>query len=94
MHLHLGFDASGLDKLEMHHIVVNSWEGGVDTEQNVVLISIPSVADPNMAPAGKHCLHAYLPATETFSLWKGNGLSAQPMKHVSCIILKLKNLTT
>ena len=29
MHLHLGFDATGLDGLEMHHIVVNSWEGGV-----------------------------------------------------------------
>lgn len=33
MHLHLGFDAEGLDDLELHHIVVNSWEGGVDTEQ-------------------------------------------------------------
>ena len=29
MHLHVGFDASGLEGLEMHHIVVNSWEGGV-----------------------------------------------------------------
>ena len=29
MHLHLGFDASGLEGLDMHHIVVNSWEGGV-----------------------------------------------------------------
>ncbi len=33
MHLHLGFDATGLENLVMHHIVVNSWEGGVDTEQ-------------------------------------------------------------
>ena len=33
MHLHLGFDATGLDDLQLHHIVVNSWEGGVDTEQ-------------------------------------------------------------
>lgn len=33
MHLHLGFDAAGLEDLEMHHIVVNSWVGGVDTEQ-------------------------------------------------------------
>ena len=29
--------------------------------QNVVLISIASVADPSLAPAGKHTLHAYLP---------------------------------
>lgn len=33
MHLHLGFDATGLEDLEMHHIIVNRWEGGVDTEQ-------------------------------------------------------------
>jgi hypothetical protein len=33
MHLHLGFDASGLEDLELHHIIVNSWDGGVDTEQ-------------------------------------------------------------
>lgn len=61
MHLHVGFDATGIDP-EMHHIVVNSWEGGVDTEQNVVLISIASVADPTLAPEGKHVLHAYTPA--------------------------------
>ena len=43
----------------------------VDTEQNVVLISIASVADPSLAPAGKHTLHAYLPATEPFDRWQG-----------------------
>ncbi|KAI8463200.1 MAG: hypothetical protein J3K34DRAFT_527188 [Monoraphidium minutum] len=71
MHLHVGFDATGLDDLELHHIVVNDWERGVNAEQNVVLISIASVKDPSMAPAGKHCLHAYLPATEPFALWEG-----------------------
>jgi hypothetical protein len=39
--------------------------------QNVVLISIPSVMDPKLAPAGKHTLHAYLPATEPYSIWEG-----------------------
>jgi len=72
MHLHLGFDATGLPPdLELHHIVVNQWEPAVDSEQNVVLISIPSVKDPGLAPAGKHTLHAYLPATEPFSVWEG-----------------------
>ncbi|KAF6265696.1 hypothetical protein COO60DRAFT_868698 [Scenedesmus sp. NREL 46B-D3] len=72
MHLHIGFDRTGLpDDLELHHIIVNDWSRGVDAEQNVVLISIPSVKDPSMAPAGKHCLHAYLPATEPYHLWKG-----------------------
>ncbi|KAL3135547.1 hypothetical protein ABBQ38_006025 [Trebouxia sp. C0009 RCD-2024] len=70
MHLHLGFDATGLEDLELHHIVVNSWEHGVDSEQNVVLISIASVMDPSLAPKGKHTLHAYLPATEPFEIWQ------------------------
>lgn len=39
--------------------------------QNVVLISIPSVMDPKLAPAGKHTLHAYLPATEPYGIWEG-----------------------
>eukprot|EP00775_Hariotina_reticulata_P008994 gene8994-9167_t len=72
MHLHVGFDATGLpEDLELHHIIVNDWSKGVDAEQNVVLISIPSVKDPDMAPPGKHCLHAYLPATEPYHLWQG-----------------------
>lgn len=57
--------------LELHHIVVNSWEPAVDSEQNVVLISIASVKDPKLAPEGKHTLHAYLPATEPFAIWEG-----------------------
>ncbi|GMH42356.1 hypothetical protein BSKO_10275 [Bryopsis sp. KO-2023] len=71
MHLHLGFDATGLDDIDLHHIVVNTWEGGVDVEQNVALISIPSVIDPDFAPAGKHSLHSYVPATEPFEIWEG-----------------------
>lgn len=55
----------------MHHIIVKTWEGGVDSEQNVVLVSIPSIIDPDLAPAGKHTLHAYLPATEPYSIWEG-----------------------
>jgi phytoene dehydrogenase-like protein len=70
MHLHLGFDASGLEDLDMHHLVVDNWESGVTAEQNVVLISIASVADPSLAPDGKHCLHAYYPATEPWDIYQ------------------------
>lgn len=55
----------------MHHIVVNDWDRGVAAEQNVVLVSIPSVEDPSLAPAGRHVLHAYTPATEPYALWEG-----------------------
>ncbi|CAL5379931.1 unnamed protein product [Camellia sinensis] len=74
MHLHLGFDAeiAGISEdLKIHHIVVNDWERGVDADQNVVLISIPSVLSPDLAPPGKHVLHAYMPGTEPFGLWEG-----------------------
>ncbi|KAK3011019.1 hypothetical protein RJ639_011923 [Escallonia herrerae] len=72
MHLHLGFDAEGIrEDLGIHHIVVNDWARGVDADQNVVLISVPSVLSPDLAPPGKHVLHAYLPGTEPFELWEG-----------------------
>ncbi|RZC73391.1 hypothetical protein C5167_048870 [Papaver somniferum] len=72
MHLHLGFDAEGIpEDLGIHHIVVNEWDRGVDADQNVVLISVPSVLSKDLAPPGKHVLHAYTPGTEPFTLWEG-----------------------
>ncbi|GJV60186.1 prolycopene isomerase, chloroplastic [Tanacetum coccineum] len=72
MHLHLGFDAEGIrEDLGIHHIVVNDWSRGVDADQNVVLISVPSVLSPDLAPPGKHVLHAYTPGTEPYELWEG-----------------------
>lgn len=72
MHLHLGIDGAGLpDDLECHYIVVNDWQKGVTAPQNVVAISIPSILDPALAPAGKHSIHVYTPATEPYELWKG-----------------------
>lgn len=32
---------------------------------------LPAVIDPSLAPAGKHTLHAYVPATEPYELWAG-----------------------
>ncbi|MBX2863676.1 MAG: NAD(P)/FAD-dependent oxidoreductase [Leptolyngbyaceae cyanobacterium MAG.088] len=71
MHLHLGIDATGLDHLACHYIVVNDWNLGIDAPQNLVLISIPSVLDPGLAPAGKHTIHVYTPGNEPYALWAG-----------------------
>lgn len=51
--------------------MVDDWNKGVDGEQNVVLISVPSVLIKDLAPPGKHILHAYTPGTEPFRLWEG-----------------------
>lgn len=65
-------DLQGIpDDLGIHHIVVNDWDRGVDADQNVVLISVPSVLSPDLAPPGKHVLHAYTPGTEPFEMWEG-----------------------
>lgn len=71
MHLHLGIDATGLADLECHYIVVNDWSQGVTAPQNVVVMSIPSVLDPNLAPPGKHAIHVYTPGNEPYELWAG-----------------------
>ena len=69
MHLHLGIDASDLDDLACHYIVVNDWSQGIDAPQNLVLISIPSVLDPRLAPVCKHTLHVYTPGNEPYEHW-------------------------
>ncbi|MBD1843157.1 NAD(P)/FAD-dependent oxidoreductase [Cyanobacteria bacterium FACHB-63] len=70
MHLHLGIDAQGLDAIACHHIVVNDWSLGITAPQNVVLISIPSLLDPSLAPPGKHAIHVYTPGNEPYAIWQ------------------------
>ncbi|GAP97529.1 phytoene desaturase family protein [Leptolyngbya sp. NIES-2104] len=70
MHLHLGIDAQGLDSIACHHIVVNDWNLGIGAPQNVVLISIPSILDPSLAPDGKHAIHVYTPGNEPYEVWE------------------------
>ncbi|MEM9152749.1 MAG: NAD(P)/FAD-dependent oxidoreductase, partial [Cyanobacteria bacterium P01_F01_bin.3] len=71
MHLHLGIDAQDLpEDMACHYIVVNDWEAGITAPQNLVLISIPSVLDPDLAPPGKHTIHVYTPGNEPYQLWE------------------------
>jgi phytoene dehydrogenase-like protein len=70
MHLHLGIPKEGLpDDLECHHSVLN-WDLPVTDEQNMVIISIPTVFDPSLAPEGYHVVHAYTAASDNFDEWE------------------------
>ncbi|CAE6936307.1 CRTISO [Symbiodinium natans] len=72
MHLHLGLNAKGLpNDMPLHYSVIRDWKEPIDATGNVVIISVPSVVNPSLAPAGRHCLHAYLAATEPYELWQG-----------------------
>jgi carotene isomerase len=67
MHLHLGIRADGLDKLTGHHVVVHDANSDITVPGNTCMISIPSVWDAQLAPAGHHVVHAY--TLETFEGW-------------------------
>lgn len=71
MHLHLGFKSDGLDPLQCHYMFMDDWARGVDGEENAALVSIPTAADPSLAPSGYHSMHIYTPATEPWSRWEG-----------------------
>ena len=80
IHLHAGIDGTGLPEqpsadFPAQWAVIRNWDGplGVEDPRNIVLCSIPSMLDPNMAPDGKHVIHAYTPATEPCKLFIPNG---------------------
>jgi phytoene dehydrogenase-like protein len=71
MHLHLGIPKNGLpDDLECHHSVLDFSPQAVTAEQNMVIISIPTVFDPTLAPDGYHVIHAYTAACDAFDPWE------------------------
>lgn len=59
MHLHLGIQAAGLEGLSGHHVVLHDAARDLAEPGNTCMISIPSVWDESLAPAGHHVIHAY-----------------------------------
>jgi len=72
LHLHLGIAAEGLPgDLQCHYAVVDDFSQPINSPGNVVIISIPSLLDPSLAPTGSHTIHAYTAGNEPFALWEG-----------------------
>lgn len=46
-------------KPRCHYAVVADWNKPIDAAGNVIVVSIPSVLDPSLAPPGCHTVHAY-----------------------------------
>ena len=71
LHWHLGLRGGDtLAELPVHHVWVGDWQRGIGAERNVVVLSMPSLLDPAMAPAGCQVLHGYTPANEPWELWR------------------------
>jgi phytoene dehydrogenase-like protein len=70
LHWHLGLRGEDLADLPVHHVWVGDWERGIDAERNMVVLSMPSLLDPGLAPEGHQVLHAYTPANEPWQIWQ------------------------
>lgn len=70
LHWHVGLRGDDLQHLPIHHVWVGDWQRGIDAERNMLVLSMPSLLDPAMAPAGHQVLHGYTPANEPWHLWQ------------------------
>lgn len=76
--LHLGIDAAVVpDGFHCHHLLLERWEE-MEEEQGVVFVSMPSLLDPSLAPAGRHIVHAFTPSS--MEHWRGLSPSAYHSK--------------
>lgn len=77
IHLHAGIDSTGLPSaptpdFPTQWAYIRDWDLplGVEAPRNVVLVSMPSLIDPTLAPPNRHVIHTYTPATEPYEDWK------------------------
>lgn len=68
MHAHIAIPADGLShELVGHHALLIDNTMDISMPGNVVMLSIPTVWSPNMAPDGWHLIHAY--TLEPYDRW-------------------------
>lgn len=71
MHLHLGVKADALpDNLPPQWTVVYDWNVPIDHPGNVIVVSVPSLLDPSLAPEGYHVIHSYTAGNEPYDVWE------------------------
>ena len=70
LHWHVGLEGANLETLPIHHVWVGDWQRGIGAERNMVVLSMPSLLDPSLAPSGHQVMHGYTPANEPWELWK------------------------
>lgn len=67
--LHMGVKAEVLPSgTECHHILLEDWQQ-MEATRGTILVSIPTVLDPSLAPPGHHIIHAFTP--DWIENWQG-----------------------
>jgi len=60
--LHLGVQAEAIPAdSECHHILLEDWQQ-MEAAEGTIFVSIPTLLDPSLAPAGHHIIHAFTPS--------------------------------
>lgn len=60
--LHLGVNAELLPPgTECHHILLDDW-ARLEAAEGTIFVSIPTLLDPDLAPAGRHIIHTFTPS--------------------------------
>ena len=60
--LHLGVSAEVLPiGTECHHILLEEWNN-MENPEGTIFVSIPTLLDPDLAPAGHHIIHTFTPS--------------------------------
>jgi prolycopene isomerase len=60
--VHLGVRAEGIaTETDCHHILLEDWQQ-MEAEQGTIFVSIPTLLDPSLAPAGRHIVHTFTPS--------------------------------
>lgn len=60
--LHLGVAAEVLPSgTECHHILLEDWQK-MEEAEGTIFVSIPTLLDPDLAPAGHHIVHVFTPS--------------------------------
>jgi len=60
--LHLGVNADVLPVgTECHHILLENWNN-MENPEGTIFVSIPTLLDPDLAPAGHHIIHTFTPS--------------------------------
>ena len=76
--LHLGVRADLIPEgTHVHHLLLERWEE-IEAEQGTVFVSMPSLLDPSLAPAGHHLVHTFTPSS--MEAWRGLSPTAYAAK--------------
>jgi phytoene dehydrogenase-like protein len=71
VHIHLGIDGKNLpDTIPPQWTVARTWDEPIDSPGNVIVVSMPTLLDPSMAPEGKHVIHAYTAGNEPYDIYE------------------------